>query len=120
MPSERKQTIISPKGLITLPGPYRNYHKLGQKDGMILKWNKILVIYPEKMESEISKVDEFLIETLLEGRTDPDIYFSLFKSLSWPIRRNLLLEIWFSLSSEEREILSKEPGFQNIGKEAKS
>ena len=102
LPSERRQTVISSKGLITLPEPWRNYSDLQPKDGVIVKWDKFLIVYPEKM-GEPTKAQNALMVALLENRIEPELLGTLWEQLSQSIRGDLFRQFWYTLDGEQQE-----------------
>lgn len=80
MPSQRTQSVISPKGLVTIPEPYRKYHRVQYKDQIIVRWNKIVILYPKNLET-ITALDEILMKALLEGRLNALGLRSIWKQL---------------------------------------
>lgn len=76
MPSQREQTIISTKGLMTIPEPYRAYFGLVEGDKIIVKWDKFVVVIPRKILDEVSDFEQGLIDALL-SKKGPDTVFHL-------------------------------------------
>lgn len=71
MPSEREQTVISSKGLMTIPEPYRAYFDIKEGEAIIVKWDRFILVRPKKVIPKIW--EEILSDTLLSGHR-PDAF----------------------------------------------
>jgi len=71
MPSEREQSVISSKGLMTIPEPYRAYFYIKEGEPIVVKWDRFIVVRPKKVEPKVW--EEILSDMLLSGHR-PDAF----------------------------------------------
>lgn len=101
MPSEREQSVISSKGLMTIPEPYRTYHEIKEGDLLVVTWDRFILVRPKKVE--FRPWEEILADLLLSGHK-PDA-FSFEK-------------IWVMMSEADRQEFMKIAGLVSPIREA--
>lgn len=107
MPSEREQKVISPKGLITIPEPYRTYYGIVEGDDIVVKWDKFVWAIPKKIFDQITKVENILINSTLTKVPTEDIILMLSEEMNRKEKENLILMIWGKLTYPEQQDLLK-------------
>jgi len=61
MPAEEERKILSDKGLITLPKPLRDYHKIKKGDRVKLVYDSVTVVIPKGVKLNEKKQEALRI-----------------------------------------------------------
>jgi len=92
VPSEREQTVISSKGLMTIPEPYRAYFDIKEGEPIVVRWDRFIVVRPKKVDPKIW--EEILSDMLLSGhRPDAFSLKKLWELLSDADKEEFFLQI---------------------------
>lgn len=90
MPSQRKQTVISSKGLMTIPEPYRSYMNLKEGDTIIVKWDKFVIVIPENIFLGMSAFENDLMDALLSKMGPEALFLMLWERITPHLKGQVL------------------------------